>query len=164
MQRVHEKISPLEIDQVLLTHPDVLEAVAFGFPHPSLGEEIAVAVVPRAQATVAPAQLQAFLRDRLVPFKFPRSILILERIPKGPTGKVQRRQLGRLLGLDAATSRHESSDPQQQISPLESELLELWQKMLNCSSVGLDSCSSRVLGKCCSSMATIGNRHTRASR
>lgn len=135
MQRVHEKISPLEIDQVLLSHPDVLEAAAFGFPHPSLGEEIAVAVVPRALATVAPAQLQAFLRDRLAPFKIPRGILILERIPKGPTGKVQRRQLGRLLGLDAATSR----DPQQQISPPESELLELWQKMLNCSSVGLDN-------------------------
>jgi oxalate---CoA ligase len=138
INRGGEKISPLEIDQMLLRHPDVSEAVAFGFPHPSLGEEIAAAIVPRAETNIAPAKLLAFLHAHLAPFKIPRRILILDRMPKGPTGKIQRRQLSKLLGLDAAKSCNESSEHPEQVSALESELLELWRKMLNCNSVGLN--------------------------
>jgi oxalate---CoA ligase len=138
INRGGEKISPLEIDQMLLRHPDVSEAVAFGFPHPSLGEEIAAAVVPRAGTNIVPAKLQAFLHERLAPFKIPCRILILDRMPKGPTGKIQRRQLSKLLGLDAAESRHKSREHPEQLSALELELLELWRKMLNCNSIGLD--------------------------
>jgi oxalate---CoA ligase len=138
INRGGEKISPLEIDQVLLRHPDVAEAVAFGFPHPTLGEEVAAAVVPRAHSSVAPRQLQAFLREQLAPFKIPRRILILDRIPKGPTGKIQRRQLSKVLGLDAAQSRQECSAPDEPTGALELELLELWQRMLKRNSIGLD--------------------------
>jgi oxalate---CoA ligase len=138
INRGGEKVSPLEIDLVLLRHPDVSEAATFGFPHPTLGEEIAAAVVLRAQCNVAPAQLQAFLREHLAPFKIPRRILILDRMPKGPTGKIQRRQLSRILGLDAAESRHGRNEPDEQASGLEFELLELWRKMLGCNSIGLD--------------------------
>jgi hypothetical protein len=138
INRGGEKISPLEIDQMLLRHPDVSEAAAFGFPHPSLGEEIAAAVVPRAETNIAPAKLQAFLRAHLAPFKIPRRILILDRMPKGPTGKIQRRQLSKLLRLDAGQSSHERSEQREQASALESELLELWRNTLNCNSIGLD--------------------------
>jgi acyl-CoA synthetase (AMP-forming)/AMP-acid ligase II/thioesterase domain-containing protein len=138
INRGGEKISPLEIDQVLLRHSDVSEAATFGFPHPTLGEEIAAAVVLRAQSNAAPTQLQAFLREHLAPFKIPRRILILDQMPKGPTGKIQRRQLSKILGLDAAQSRHKSSEPQGQVSALELGLLQLWRKMLDCNSIGLD--------------------------
>lgn len=138
INRGGEKISPLEIDQVLLRHPDVSEVATFGFPHPTLGEEIAAAVVPRAQRDVAPPQLQAFLREHLAPFKIPRRILILDRMPKGPTGKIQRRQLSKILGLDGAQSRHEGNEPDEQLSGLELGMLELWRKMLSCNSIGLD--------------------------
>src|SRR6202011_2547393 len=83
-------------------------------------------------------QLQAFLREHLAPFKIPRRILILDQMPKGPTGKIQRRQLSKILGLDAVQSRHESSEPQGQVSALELGLLQLWRKMLDCNSIGLD--------------------------
>jgi hypothetical protein len=138
INRGGEKISPLEIDQVLLRHPDVSEAAAFGFPHPSLGEEIAAVVVIRAQSNVAPAQLQAFLREHLAPFKIPRRILIVDRMPKGPTGKIQRRQLSKTLGLGGAKPQQARSGPQEQVSDLEQKLLELWRKMLDCNSIGLD--------------------------
>jgi thioesterase domain-containing protein/acyl carrier protein len=59
-------------------------------------------------------------------------------MPKGPTGKIQRRQLSKILGLDAAEPRHKSSEHREQISAFESELLELWRKMLDCNSIGLD--------------------------
>src|SRR5260370_33232903 len=131
------KTSPLEIDQVLLRQPGVSEAAAFRFPPHSRGEEVAAAVVPRAQRNVAPAQLQEFLREHLAPFKIPRRILILDQMPKGPTGKIQRRQLSKILGLDAAEPRHKSSEHREQISAFESELLELWRKMLDCNSIGL---------------------------
>lgn len=138
INRGGEKISPLEIDQVLLRHPDVSEAAAFGFSHPSLGEEIAAAVVLRDQRNVAPAQLQGFLRKHLAPFKIPRRILILDQMPKGPTGKIQRRQLSKILGLNAAEALDTGSEPKKQISSLELELLELWRKMLDCNSIDLD--------------------------
>lgn len=138
INRGGEKVSPFEIDQVLLRHPDVSEAAAFGFAHPTLGEEIAAAVVLRAQCNVAAGELQAFLREHLAPFKIPRRVLILDQMPKGPTGKIQRRQLSKILCLDAADERHTSSESREQVSAFESELLELWRKMLNCNSIGLD--------------------------
>jgi acyl-CoA synthetase (AMP-forming)/AMP-acid ligase II/thioesterase domain-containing protein/acyl carrier protein len=140
INRGGEKIAPLEIDKVLLSHPGVSEVATFGFAHPTLGEEIAAAVVLRTQCDATPAQLQAFLREHLAPFKVPRRILIVEKIPKGPTGKIQRRQLGRLLGLNAAESREtrEIDEAREQGASLELELLQLWQRMLGCNSIGLD--------------------------
>jgi acyl-CoA synthetase (AMP-forming)/AMP-acid ligase II/acyl carrier protein len=140
INRGGEKIAPLEIDQVLLSHPGVSEVATFGFPHASLGEEIAAAVVLRTRCEATPAGLQAFLREHLAPFKIPRRILIVEKIPKGPTGKIQRRQLGQLLGLNAAESREtrEIDEGREQVAGLELELLQLWRKMLGCNSIGLD--------------------------
>jgi acyl-CoA synthetase (AMP-forming)/AMP-acid ligase II len=89
INRGGEKISPREIDEVLLAHPSVAEAVAFGVPHPTWGEEVAAAVVLREP--VSKAELLAYCRERLADFKRPKQIHITEAIPRTATGKVQRR-------------------------------------------------------------------------
>ena len=89
INRSGEKISPIEIDEVLLTHPEVSEAVAFGVPHRTHGEEPAAAVVLSSQ--VSPQELIAHCRAHLADFKCPRSIHIVDAIPRTATGKVQRR-------------------------------------------------------------------------
>jgi acyl-CoA synthetase (AMP-forming)/AMP-acid ligase II/acyl carrier protein len=90
INRGGEKIVPREIDEALLLHPAVSQAVAFAVPHPSLGEDIAAAVVLHAGASCSEAEIRAFLFDRLPPFKVPSRIVLLDNVPKGPTGKIQR--------------------------------------------------------------------------
>ena len=89
INRGGEKIAPREIDDVLLQHPAVAEAVAFGTPHPSWGEEVAAAVVLKGDASEK--DLIAFARDHLADYKVPRKLYIVERIPRTATGKIQRR-------------------------------------------------------------------------
>ncbi len=89
INRGGEKISPREIDEVLLGHPAVAEAVCFGVPHPTWGEEVAAVVVLRNAATEA--DLQAYCRERLADYKRPKRIHITETIPRTATGKIQRR-------------------------------------------------------------------------
>lgn len=89
INRGGEKIAPREIDDVLLQHPAVAEAVAFGSPHPSWGEEVAAAVVLKGDTTEK--ELMAFARQHLADYKVPRKLYIVERIPRTATGKIQRR-------------------------------------------------------------------------
>jgi acyl-CoA synthetase (AMP-forming)/AMP-acid ligase II len=89
INRGGEKISPREIDEVLLTHPAVAEAVCFEVPHPTWGEEVAAAVVVRQPVTEA--ELLAFCKERLAEFKRPKQIFVTETIPRTATGKIQRR-------------------------------------------------------------------------
>src|SRR5690606_5037761 len=101
INRGGEKISPREVDEALLDHPEVQQAVVFGMPHAKLGEEIAAAVVLSEGAAVTEKELRAFVAERLADFKTPRKIVILDEIPKGPTGKIQRIGLAAKLGLSA---------------------------------------------------------------
>jgi acyl-CoA synthetase (AMP-forming)/AMP-acid ligase II len=89
INRGGEKISPREIDEVLLAHPSVAEAVCFGVPHSTWGEEVAACVVLREAATEA--DLLAYCKDRLADFKRPKQIHITDAIPRTATGKIQRR-------------------------------------------------------------------------
>jgi acyl-CoA synthetase (AMP-forming)/AMP-acid ligase II len=89
INRGGEKISPREIDEVLLTHPSVAEAVAFGVSHPTWGEEVAAAVVLRNP--VSESDLLAYCKERLADFKRPKQIHITDVIPRTATGKIQRR-------------------------------------------------------------------------
>jgi acyl-CoA synthetase (AMP-forming)/AMP-acid ligase II len=89
INRGGEKIAPREIDEVLESHPAVKEAVAFGVPHPTWGEEVAAAVVLAAPATEK--ELLAYSRERLADFKVPKRLHFVDSIPRTPTGKVQRR-------------------------------------------------------------------------
>ena len=91
INRGGEKIAPLEIDEVLMTHPCVAEAVAFGMPHPTWGEEVAVAVVLKEPQTEA--ALLEHCKLRLADFKCPKKILIVDKIPRTATGKIQRRSM-----------------------------------------------------------------------
>jgi acyl-CoA synthetase (AMP-forming)/AMP-acid ligase II len=88
INRGGEKISPREIDEVLLAHPNVAEAVCFGVPHPMWGEEVEAAVVVRDPVTAA--ELLAFCRERLADYKRPKQIHITDAIPRTATGKIQR--------------------------------------------------------------------------
>jgi acyl-CoA synthetase (AMP-forming)/AMP-acid ligase II len=93
INRGGEKISPREIDEVLLRHPAVAEAVAFGTPHKMWGEEVAAAVVIRENAAVAESELLSYCRERLADFKCPKKIHITQTIPRTATGKIQRRMV-----------------------------------------------------------------------
>ena len=91
INRGGEKISPLEVDEVLLAHPAIAEAVSFGQSHPTWGEEVAAAVVLREGAAAKEAEILAFCRERLADFKRPKQIFITDAIPRTATGKIQRR-------------------------------------------------------------------------
>ena len=91
INRGGEKISPLEVDAVLLAHPAVAEAATFAAPDPKYGEEVHAAVVLKGEATAE--ELQAHCRDRLADFKVPKVIYIAKELPRTATGKVQRRHV-----------------------------------------------------------------------
>ena len=99
INRGGEKISPREVDEALLQHPAVAQAVTFAIPHDRLGEEVAAAVVLRDAFEADERTLRKFVSERLADFKTPRKIVILKEIPKGPTGKIQRITLPQTLGL-----------------------------------------------------------------
>jgi acyl-CoA synthetase (AMP-forming)/AMP-acid ligase II len=99
INRGGEKISPREVDDVLMDHAAVQQVVTFAMPHKSLGEEVAAAVVLKEGETADEADIRAFAAKRLAAFKVPRKVLILDEIPKGATGKLQRIGLAKKLGL-----------------------------------------------------------------
>ena len=99
INRGGEKISPREVDEILLDHPAVNQAVTFAVPHNKLGEEVAAAVVLKDGQTVSESELCSFAAEYLAGFKVPKKILLLDDIPKGATGKVQRIGLAGKLGL-----------------------------------------------------------------
>ncbi|MHB8647755.1 MAG: acyl--CoA ligase [Thermomicrobiales bacterium] len=97
INRGGEKISPLEIDDMLLRHAAVAEAVAFAVPHPTLGEEVHAAVVLKGDATER--ELRTYCAERLAEYKVPRRFHMLDAIPRGATGKLQRINMAKLLDL-----------------------------------------------------------------
>ncbi len=99
INRGGEKISPREVDEVLMDHPAVRQVVTFAVPHDKLGEDVAAAVVLREGAGATEKELREFAGIRLAPFKVPRKIVFLDEIPKGATGKLQRIGLAQKLGL-----------------------------------------------------------------
>ena len=101
INRGGEKISPREVDEVLLDHPAVAQAITFAMPHAKLGEEVAAALVLKEGASATESDIRAFVATRLVDFKVPRKVVFLAEIPKGATGKAQRIGLAEKLGLGA---------------------------------------------------------------
>lgn len=148
INRGGEKISPREVDEVLLEHPAVAQAVTFAVPHPRLGEDIAAAVVLRPDATVQPIEIQDFAAGRLADFKVPRQVLIVDEIPKGPTGKLQRIGLAEKLGVTAI--EQQSLEPPSRYvaprTPLEAKLAEIWMQVLGLEQVGVQDDFFRLGG------------------
>ena len=136
INRGGEKISPREIDEVLMQHPAVSQAVSFGVPHPILGEDVAAAVVLKSNQTLSMQELRQFASTKLADHKVPRLIVFLAEIPKGPTGKFQRVLLAKKLKDELAKAREftprESNAP---LTPTEAALLPLWQEVLEQKSI-----------------------------
>jgi long-chain acyl-CoA synthetase len=101
-------VYPREVEETLYEHPDVAEAVVVGVPHPTLGEEIAAVVVVRNGAEPTPDELKAFVRDKIAAYKYPRLVVIVEEIPHGPTGKIQRREIDRAALAKLLAARAEA--------------------------------------------------------
>ena len=91
INRGGEKISPLEVDAAMLSHPAVAEAVSFAMPDEKYGELVAAAIVLKDGETLDEAGLKEFLADKLSSFKVPVKVFFDEKLPKTATGKIQRR-------------------------------------------------------------------------
>uniref|UniRef100_A0A6N2KQB1 Uncharacterized protein n=1 Tax=Salix viminalis TaxID=40686 RepID=A0A6N2KQB1_SALVM len=91
INRGGEKISPLEVDAVLLSHPDIAQAVAFGVPDEKYGEEINCAIIPREGLNIDEDEVLSFCKKNLATFKVPKKVFITDSLPKTATGKIQRR-------------------------------------------------------------------------
>lgn len=131
INRGGEKLSPREIDEVLLAHPGVAQAVTFAVPHRSLGEDIAAAVVLQKGANVSESDLREFAFSRLAAFKVPSQIVFLNALPQGPTGKLQR------IGLHEHLQdqlRREHVPPR---TEMEGILAGLWREVLTIDEIGV---------------------------
>ncbi|MCO6453579.1 MAG: AMP-binding protein, partial [Caldilineales bacterium] len=131
INRGGEKVSPREVDEALLDHPAVAQAVTFALPHPTLGEDVVAAVVLRSGAEVSLQELRALAFAQIADFKVPSQIVIVDEIPKGPTGKLQRIGLHEKL---AHKLRPEYVAPRDE---LEHVVVEMWSEVLSVQQVGV---------------------------
>jgi long-chain acyl-CoA synthetase len=86
-------IYPREIEEVLYEHPAVREAAVIGVPHADLGEEVAAAIALKTGADTSPAELRDFVKQRVAAYKYPRHVWLVDELPKGPTGKILKREI-----------------------------------------------------------------------
>ena len=86
-------VYPREIEEVLYEHPAVAEAAVLGLPHPALGEEVGAAVVLKPGADVTAEELRDYVKGQVAAYKYPRQVWIADRLPKGPTGKIVKREI-----------------------------------------------------------------------
>lgn len=100
INRGGEKVSPLEVDVVLMDHPAVQLALTFGIPHETLGEEVGAAVVLKEGKTATERELRDFAEKHLAHYKVPHKVVFVSELPRGPTGKLQRIGLAAKLGLE----------------------------------------------------------------
>ena len=138
INRGGEKISPREVDEVLLNHPAIEQVVTFAAPHTLLGEDVATAVVLAPKAQITELEIKEFAATQLADFKVPRVVLFVEEIPKGPTGKRQRIGLAEKLGLtasDPTIPRPEYVAPR---TSIEAKLVEIWSTILKIEPIGID--------------------------
>lgn len=140
INRGGENISPQEIDDVLVEHEAVVEAVTFSVPHDRLGEDVAAAAVLRDDTTLSENELRAFALSRLAEFKIPSQIVFLSEIPKGPTGKPQRIGLHEKL---SALLRPAFVAPR---STTEQALTGIWQEVLAEDRIGVNDNFFRLGG------------------
>ncbi|MHC4931678.1 MAG: AMP-binding protein, partial [Planctomycetota bacterium] len=135
INRGGEKIAPREIDEVLLDHPAIAQAVAFAVPDPALGEEVGAAVVRESGAKVSERELRSFAAVKLASFKVPRHVVFVDEIPKGPTGKLQRIGLAKKLGLPRDDPA--PADDREPRSDIERDLASIWARVLELDRVGV---------------------------
>jgi len=130
INRGGEKVAPREVDEILLEYPGVKQAVTFAVSHPTLGEDVAAAVILEAGASVSEHELRKFTAARLADFKVPRRVIVVDEIPKGPTGKLQR--LGEKLAPALKIAYRAPG------TPLEEVMAGVWAETLGVEPVGVD--------------------------
>jgi amino acid adenylation domain-containing protein len=139
INRGGQKVSPAEVEKVLLSHPEVAEVVAFPITHTALGEDVAAAVVLRAAAKTSSQKLRRFASDHLARFKVPGLIRIVPAIPDSPGGKIIRGELATMLSIMSPRSRIERND--KSVAPrseVEWRLAKIWADLMELSEVGVD--------------------------
>jgi long-chain acyl-CoA synthetase len=97
-------VYPREIEEVLYEHPAVLEAAVIGIPHPSLGEEVGAAVTLRSGSVCTPQELRDYVKERVAAYKYPRHVWLTDGLPKGPTGKLLKREITIPADVRSATA------------------------------------------------------------
>ncbi len=132
INRGGEKIAPREVDEVFLDHPAVAQAVTFAVPHTTLGEDVATAVVLQENALVTEREIRELAFARLADYKVPSQVVIVDEIPKGPTGKLQRIGLAEKLAkeLKAAFVAPRNS--------VEGTMARIWAEALGLDHVGVN--------------------------
>lgn len=138
INRGGEKISPREVDEVLLDHRAIDQVVTFAAPHTLLGEDVAVAVVLKAGKLVTEREIKEFAAVRLADFKVPRVVIFLDKIPKGPTGKLQRIGLAEKLGLTASDPNLPRAEYAHPRNNTEEKLVEIWSNILGVKKIGIN--------------------------
>ena len=139
INRGGQKVSPVEVERVLLSYPDVAQAVVFPITHTRLGEDVAAAVVLRAEAKISSQKLRRFASEHLARFKVPGLIRFVPAVPMGPGGKIIRGELATLLSIATPRSRVERDEhlvaPR---SETEWQLAKIWADLLELNDVGVD--------------------------
>ncbi|RST87533.1 hypothetical protein EJC49_04730 [Aquibium carbonis] len=148
INRGGEKISPYEIEEALLGHPGIEDAAAFPVVHPTLGEDLGVAVVIRPGAIVTHQDVRSFVGGQLAAFKIPRHFMAVESLPKSPVGKVLRKDVAALF----AARQVSGPGPARPTNELEAALAALWADELDVPEVGIDDSFAAIGGDSLSSV------------
>lgn len=143
INRGGEKVSPLKVEEVLMQHPGVGRAVCFPVAHPTLGEDVAAAVVPAESGQQAiTSELRAFAAVRLARHQVPRHIMVVDEIPADDSGKVDRRRLLQEAWLSAPGEAMSPAPavqaPTGVLSLAETKLLEIVSNVLGQGEIGID--------------------------
>lgn len=136
INRGGEKISPREVEEVLLAHPAVAQAVVFAVPHQTLGDDVAAAVIATDGHAVTADDLRGFAAARLSAYKVPQRVVFRDDLPVGPTGKLQRIGMAERLGLLETTTSVASKNGAEPMSPLERAVAGIWTGVLSVDHVG----------------------------
>jgi acyl-CoA synthetase (AMP-forming)/AMP-acid ligase II/thioesterase domain-containing protein len=134
------KVSPREVEEVLLEHPAVAQVAVFAIPHAQLGEDVAAAIVLREKASATAGEIREFAAARVVGFKVPRRVVFVSEIPRSATGKVQRSGLAAKLGLMVPghiqpAEKTRFTAPR---TPVETKLADIWAHVLGLGRVGVN--------------------------
>ena len=141
INRGGEKIAPREVEEVLMEHPAVAQTVVFAVPDARLGEEAATAVVLQKGSHVTAREIRQFAATRLTDFKVPRHVVIVDEIPKGPTGKIQRAGLAEKLNFSTSDGDILGTEKQPFAAVrlgMEAILVQIWSQILGVEQVGVN--------------------------
>lgn len=149
INRGGEKIAPQEIDDILLSHPGIAEAVSFHIPHKVLGEDVAAAIVPRHPGSLTEEEIRDFVAARLADFKVPRRIVFVEGFERNASGKVNRSNLAEILGLQRSKTYEEP------LGDTENMLARIWKGELGLDRVGRHDTYAGLGGDSLSTMRMV---------